>query len=82
MKAIVKRLHGFSGSDINAIASEASFGPLRSLGGMDAIRGAKATDIRPITRADFDNAIDQATKSVSKKQLEKYDDWVKNQSAT
>lgn len=82
MKAIVKRLHGFSGSDIASIASEASFGPLRSLGGMDAIRGAKAADLRPISKLDFDAGIDQATKSVSKQQLEKYDDWIKNQAAT
>jgi len=38
ISAIVKRLHGFSGSDIAAIASEASFGPIRSLGGIDVIR--------------------------------------------
>ena len=41
---------------------------------------SEASNIR--FSSDFDNAIDQATKSVSKKQLEKYDDWVKNQSAT
>jgi fidgetin-like protein 1 len=82
ISAIVKRLDGFSGSDIAAIASEASFGPLRSLGGIDAIKGAKSSDIRPIQRQDFDTAIDQATKSVSKNLLKKYDQWKEEQAAS
>jgi ATP-dependent 26S proteasome regulatory subunit len=81
MKAVIKRLHGFSGSDVASIASEASFGPLRSLGGVDAIRGANAMDLRPISRSDFDKAIDQATKSVSKNLLDKYDEWKNDQAA-
>ena len=82
ISAIVKRLDGFSGSDIASIASEASFGPIRSLGGIENIRGAAATDIRPIQRQDFDAAIDQSTKSVSKKLLKKYDEWKAEQAAS
>jgi SpoVK/Ycf46/Vps4 family AAA+-type ATPase len=82
ISAIVKRLSGFSGSDMASIASDASFGPIRSLGGLDAIRGAKSSDIRPIQRSDFDNAIDQATKSVSKDLLKKYDTWKQEQAAS
>lgn len=82
IKAIVKRLGGFSGSDIASIASEASFGPIRSLGGIDAIQAAKSSDIRPIQRQDLDTAIDQATKSVSKKLLNQYDEWKQDQAAS
>ena len=82
IKAIAKRLHGFSGSDISSIASEASFGPLRSLGGMDAIRRAREKDIRPINISDFESAIDQSTKSVPKDLLKKYDEWKKDQAAS
>ncbi|KAG7342277.1 cell division control protein [Nitzschia inconspicua] len=82
MSDIVKRLDGFSGSDISAIASEASFGPLRSLGGIDAIKGANPNDIRPIQRQDFDAAINQATKSVSIKLLKRYDEWKEEQAAS
>ena len=82
IKAVVKRLDGFSGSDIASIASEASFGPIRSLGGIDAIQAAKSSDIRPIQRQDFDKAIDQATKSVSKTLLKQYDQWKQDQAAS
>lgn len=78
---VVKRTEGFSGSDIASIASEASFGPLRSLGGMEAIRGANAKDIRPLSLQDFEGAIDEATKSVSADLLKKYQDWKQQQAA-
>ncbi|OEU16919.1 AAA-domain-containing protein, partial [Fragilariopsis cylindrus CCMP1102] len=81
IKVIIKRLSGFSGSDIASIASEASFGPIRSLGGIDAIQACKSSDIRPIQRQDFDVAIDQATKSVSKSLLKQYDEWKQDQAA-
>lgn len=82
IKAVAKRLGGFSGSDIASIASEASFGPIRSLGGIDAIQAASSSDIRPIQRQDFDQAIDQATKSVSKTLLKQYDEWKQEQAAS
>ena len=82
IKAVVKRLDGFSGSDIASIASEASFGPIRSLGGIDAIQAASSSDIRPIQKQDFDTAIDQVTKSVSKSLLKQYDEWKQEQAAS
>jgi len=79
---VVKRLRGFSGSDIQSIASEASFMPLRSVGSLDAIRTIRAKDVRPISKEDFDKAMGQATKSVTKEELAKYDDWKTKQSAS
>ena len=81
MSDIVKRLRGFSGSDIQSIASEASFGPLRSVGSLAEIKSVRAQDIRPVCVEDFEAAIDQATKSVTKDQLKKYEDWQKQQGA-
>jgi SpoVK/Ycf46/Vps4 family AAA+-type ATPase len=78
---LVSRLDGFSCSDIVAIASEASFGPIRSLGGLAAVKGAKEKDMRPINAADFEDAIHKATKSVSNTQLEKFERWRQEQSA-
>lgn len=79
LQRLVKRTEGFSCSDITAIASQASFGPLRSLGNMDAIRKARVKDVRPITIKDFDSALEQATKSVSLLQLKRYTDWKEEQ---
>ena len=56
--------------------------PLRSVGSLDAIRNIKEKDVRPISMEDFDKAIGQATKSVTKEQLAKYDDWKRKQSAS
>ena len=79
---IVKRMKGFSGSDMQSIAAEASFGPLRSVGNLDAIRNVKEADVRPISIDDFEDAIDKATKSVTKEQLKRYDEWKIQQSAS
>lgn len=78
---LVRRLEGFSCSDITAIASEASFGPIRSLGGLAAVRGAEEKDVRPINIGDFEEAIRKATKSVSEAQLQKFETWRHEQSA-
>ena len=83
IKTVVKQLNGFSGSDISSVASEASFGPIQSLGGMNAIQVAKSGDTRPIQQQDFDKAIDQATKSVSKSLLKQYHQyWKEDQAAS
>lgn len=81
IKSLVRRLDGYSGSDISSIASEASFGPLRSLGSLQAIQTANANTIRPISYPDFEVAIDQSTKSTSQELLDKYDQWKRDQSA-
>jgi SpoVK/Ycf46/Vps4 family AAA+-type ATPase len=76
---LVKRLEGYSGSDITSIASEASFGPLRSLGNLQKIRTANSDDIRPISYQDFQTALDEATKSTSQDLLARYHQWRKDQ---
>ena len=78
---IVQKLEGFSCSDISSVASEASFGPLRSLGEIHAIQDIKEEDIRPINSQDFDKAIALSTKSVSPFILERYNQWEKQQAA-
>lgn len=77
--SLARRLDGYSGSDIASIASEASFGPLRSLGSVSAIRSANANKIRPINFHDFEQAIDQATRSTSQDLLRNYEQWKKDQ---
>jgi len=77
---LVNRLEGFSGSDMSSIASEASFGPIRSLG-IEAIQKIKEQQLRPVSMQDFEKAVDQSTKSVSTTLLRRYDDWEQQQSA-
>jgi SpoVK/Ycf46/Vps4 family AAA+-type ATPase len=81
LQRVVQCTQGFSCSDITAIASEAAFGPLRSLGDTNAIRKASVNDVRPINIKDFDSALEQAMKSVSPSQLKKYAEWKVEQGA-
>jgi fidgetin-like protein 1 len=76
---LVGQTHGYTCSDITAIASEVSFGPLRSLGGMNAIQKCKKSDLRPVQMQDFEAVLATASKSVTEDQLQRYDDWQKQQ---
>ena len=77
---LVKMTDGFSCSDIASMASEASFGPLRDLGDIDAIKDADSSDIRDIMFKDFKSAILSTKKSVSMDLLQKYKKWEDEQS--
>ena len=76
---LIKLTEGYSCSDIAAVAQEAAFGPLRSLGGMEDIRDARTQDVRPIDLNDFEDAISKSKKSVTSGLLAKYDAWEKEQ---
>ena len=80
-KVIVRRTEGFSCADMKAIAAEASFSPLRALGGPRQIKEVQEKDIRPISLQDFEQAIDQSTKSVTDDLLQKYERWKVQQQA-
>jgi SpoVK/Ycf46/Vps4 family AAA+-type ATPase len=75
IKSLVSRTQGYSCSDLSAIASEASFGPLRSIGSLQAIQKVRATDVRAISLEDFEMALERASKSVSPAQLRHYEEW-------
>lgn len=76
-----KITQGYSCSDIASIAQDASFGPLRELGTIDAIKDVRATDIRPIQIKDFLDALKGAKKSVTAALLKKYNEWENEQGA-
>ena len=77
---VAKMTDGFSCSDISSIANEASFYPLRDVGGIQAIKDIKAADVRPIQLKDFKSAILSTKKSVSRELLKRYDEWEEAQS--
>lgn len=75
---LVELTEGYSCSDLKSIGEEAAFGPLRSVGGLDAIRGIRnANDLRPISFSDFYDAIENNSPSVSAAMIQKYQEWEK-----
>lgn len=81
ISTLVNRTKGFSCSDISAIASEASFGPLRELGGLSAMKKVSASAVRPVQLQDFEAVVETSTRSVSEAQLTRYDQWRNEQSS-
>lgn len=70
---LVEMTDGFSGSDITALAKDAAMGPLRSLG--DKLLMTARDEIRPINLGDFENSLKYIRPSVSKENLNEFEDW-------
>ena len=73
---------GYSASDISNIANDASFGPLRDLGGIEKIRDVNKMDVRPIGIQDFYDSIKSSKRSVSKELLDRYTLWENSQASS
>ncbi|RQM28769.1 hypothetical protein B5M09_007844 [Aphanomyces astaci] len=71
--AIASATDKYSGSDIMNLCKEAAMGPLRSLG--DRLKQARAQDIRPISKADFTDALARVSPSVSADTLRRLTEW-------
>lgn len=65
---------GYSGSDMDGLCREAAIGPIRSI---SDILNISTSDVRPISRQDFEEALSQVRASVSNQDLELYLDWNK-----
>ncbi|XP_063778696.1 fidgetin-like protein 1 [Pseudophryne corroboree] len=76
VEAIVVQADGFSGADMTQLCREAALGPIRSIQAMD-ISTIKPEQVRPIAYIDFQNAFQTVRPSVSKKDLELYENWNK-----
>lgn len=68
---LVQKTEGYSGSDIQQVAEEASVGPLEYVN----IETVKKDDVRPVAMKDFLKALDSNKASVSSEQCEKYERW-------
>ncbi|KAJ3021660.1 UNVERIFIED_CONTAM: hypothetical protein HDU68_009523 [Siphonaria sp. JEL0065] len=75
IEKLVRLTEGYSGSDITALAREASLGPIRSLG--DRLVSTPVDQIRAIGLADFINAATVIRASVSNGSLDSYIAWNK-----
>ena len=80
-KAIAKQLEGYSGADITTLCRDASMMSMRrKIAGLkpEQIKQLGKEDIDlPVSAADFHEALAKCNKSVSKQDLEKYEDWMK-----
>ncbi|KAH6595091.1 hypothetical protein BASA50_006077 [Batrachochytrium salamandrivorans] len=73
IRRLVGASAGYSGSDLTAVAREASLGPIRSLG--DKLLSTPTEDIRGITLADFTQALKIIRPSVSLSTLQIFESW-------
>ncbi|KAJ3171797.1 hypothetical protein HDU87_008265 [Geranomyces variabilis] len=71
---ILRLTEGYSGSDITALAREASLGPIRDLGPTKLLSVA-ADAVRPIQLRDFAAALKIIRPSVSPASLKAYEEW-------
>jgi fidgetin-like protein 1 len=69
---ICSKTEGYSGSDMDGLCREAAIGPIRSI---SDILNISTNDVRPISRLDFEEALNQVRASVSNQDLELYLDW-------
>ncbi|XP_069469514.1 fidgetin-like protein 1 [Ambystoma mexicanum] len=76
VETVVQHAEGFSGADMTQLCREASLGPIRSLQVMD-ISTITSDQVRPIAYGDFQNALQTVRPSVSRKDLELYENWNK-----
>ncbi|KAI8918724.1 P-loop containing nucleoside triphosphate hydrolase protein [Entophlyctis helioformis] len=73
IRRLVSATQGYSGSDLTALAREASLGPIRALG--DDLISTPADQIRGITLADFTQALNIIRPSVSAGTLKVFEEW-------
>lgn len=74
-ETIVNRAAGYSGSDMAALCTESSMGPIRSLSSVmdtDDISKMDSANVRPIAMQDFDVAFKSIRPSVNQKDLAQY----------
>ena len=73
MKSVVQLTAGYSGSDLTALAREASLGPIRAMG--RKIMSTHQDKIRGMNISDFQSAIKVIRPSVAQSSLAQYEEW-------
>lgn len=71
---ISSETHGYSGSDLTALAKDAAMGPVRELR-IDELKKLSVSRIRPVSREDFVQSLRKIRPSVSPSTLDKYIRW-------
>lgn len=71
---LARLTEGYSGSDLTALAKDASLGPIREQS-VERLKTISASSIRPVSFEDFRNAIQKIRPSVSKSGLSDLEKW-------
>jgi len=80
LTTIVNKTEGYSGSDMTALAKDASLEPIRELGAK--LMTTHESQVRAIGLQDFEKAISQIRPSVSKSTVEQLEQWNKEYGST
>jgi len=72
IEEIVEKSQGFSGADMANLCRDAALGPIR---GIMNIKDITVSEVRPVNRNDFVNALTHVRPSVSQNDLQVYVDW-------
>jgi fidgetin-like protein 1 len=72
LEYIEQQTEGFSGADMKSLCQEASLNPIRE---QKDIRNIAVSDLRPISKMDFELALESTRPSVSQEDLKQYEEW-------
>jgi SpoVK/Ycf46/Vps4 family AAA+-type ATPase len=73
IRQLARRTDGYSGSDLNSLATEAAYGPIREKS-LEDLKFITKNAIRPISYADFLTSLSQI-KVTPPKALQELEDW-------
>jgi spastin len=76
LKKIVHATEGYSSADLTALVKDAAMGPLRDVPS-EKLMKMDNVDLRPVGSSDFSKALKEFQPSVSKKSLQEYEEWHK-----
>uniref|UniRef100_T1JGH2 Katanin p60 ATPase-containing subunit A1 n=1 Tax=Strigamia maritima TaxID=126957 RepID=T1JGH2_STRMM len=86
LESAAKKLEGYSGADITNVCRDASMMAMRrKIAGLtpEEIRNLPKEELElPVSRRDFEEAIKNCNKSVSKEDLQRYEKWMKEFGST
>ena len=77
LEFLIAHTDEFSGADIRSLCTEAAMGPVREVASrcQGNLMEVRASDVPPITRGHFEEALERVAASVSQADLQRYIDW-------
>jgi spastin len=74
LNELARLTEGYSGSDLTALAKDASLGPIRERN-LEELKVITANNIRPLTIIDFKNSLSKIRQSTARDQLLQLEKW-------